>query len=105
MMDTMAGRAPRVALLVLALASCEAGSTQQLAADGAVAAQRRTSRLDGDGVDGGDTAHIRSGDSLPGVEVFPGHTAAVDCYCVPNLIAIPGRLVAITEARILNCDD
>ena len=80
MMDTLAGQAPREALFALVLlASCEAGSTQQLAADGA--------------------------DSLPGVEVFPGHTAAVDCYCVPNLIAVPGRLVAITEARILNCDD
>lgn len=45
------------------------------------------------------------GDGLPGSVVFPGHTATVDCYCVPNLIAIPGRLVAIAEARILNCDD
>jgi hypothetical protein len=43
--------------------------------------------------------------ALPGVDVFPGHTSTVDCYCVPNLIAVPGRLLAFTEARLLTCDD
>jgi hypothetical protein len=42
---------------------------------------------------------------LPGLSIFPGHTAAVDCTCIPVLIAIPGRLIALTEERLLDCSD
>eukprot|EP01051_Picozoa_sp_SAG22_P006084 SAG22_NODE_386_length_11304_cov_3.084694_1_plen_777_part_00 len=44
-------------------------------------------------------------DVLPGLSIFPGHNAAIDCTCIPVLIAIPGRLIALTEERLLDCSD